>query len=342
MNPTTAVAISGGVDSLMAAYLLKQQGHHVVGVHFLTGFESKPLNIEAIAEQVGIPCRIVDISSAFKDKVVDYFVKTYLDGKTPNPCLVCNPAIKFDLIFEYARDLGATQIATGHYARVNQSTDGHHHLLCGVDSEKDQSYFLAFLNQKLLARACFPLGNMYKKDIKHKAAAKGMRPVTRSESQDVCFIEGQSYGDFLIQNTDFKPEAGEIVNQEGEILGRHPGLHLFTVGQRRGINIPAAEPYYVLRLDSKNNRLVVGCKEDTLSTQCRVKKLNWIQPAPTKPVRINTRVRYRHSSAPSLLYPSGRSEAIVRFDQPQSAVAPGQGAVFYQGEEVLGGGFICG
>jgi len=342
MNPTTAVAISGGVDSLMAAYLLKQQGHQVIGIHFLTGFESKPLNIEAVAEQVGIPCRIVDIGSAFKDNVVDYFVKTYLDGKTPNPCLVCNPTIKFDLIFEYARDLGATQIATGHYARINQSIDGRYHLLRGVDSVKDQSYFLAFLNQKLLARACFPLGSMCKNDVRHMAAARGMQPATSSESQDVCFIKGQTYGDFLLEKTVFKPEAGDIVNQKGDILGRHPGLHLFTVGQRRGINIPATQPYYVLRLDRKNNRLVVGCKEDTLCRQCRVEKLNWIQPTPPKPVRVNTRVRYRHQAVPSMLYPSGLSQAIVRFDQPQSAVAPGQGAVFYQEEEVLGGGFICG
>lgn len=342
MNPTTAVAISGGVDSLMAAYLLKQQGHHVIGVHFLTGFESKPLTIEAVAEQVGIPCRIVDIGTVFKDTVVDYFVETYLDGKTPNPCLVCNPAIKFDLVFEYARELGATHIATGHYARIHQSTDGRRHLLCGVDSKKDQSYFLAFLNQQLLARACFPLGSMYKKDVKFKAAAMGMQPATRSESQDICFIKGQTYGDFLLQKTDLKPEAGDIVNQKGELLGRHPGLHQFTVGQRRGINIPAAEPYYVLRLDRENNQLVVGCKDDTLSWQCRVEKLNWIQPAPARPVRVHTRVRYRHKAAPSTLYPSGRSDAIVQFDQPQSAIAPGQGAVFYQGQEVLGGGFICG
>jgi len=342
MNPTTAVAISGGVDSLMAAYLLKQQGHHVIGIHFLTGFESKPLNIEAVAEQVGIPCRIIDIGSAFKEKVVDYFVKTYLDGKTPNPCLVCNPSIKFELIFEYARSLGATQIATGHYARINRSIDGRYHLLRGVDQVKDQSYFLAFLNQKLLARAHFPLGSICKNDVRQMAAARGMQPAASNESQDVCFIKGQSYGDFLMQKTEFKPVAGDIVNQKGVILGRHPGLHLFTIGQRRGINIPATEPYYVLRLDRKNNRLVVGCKADTLSRQCRVEKLNWIQPTPAKPVRVHTRVRYRHRAVPSMLYPSGHSEAIVRFDQPQSAVAPGQGAVFYKGEEVLGGGFICG
>ncbi len=340
MNDTTAVAVSGGVDSLMAAYLLKQQGHNIIGIHFLTGYESESINISEIAGQIDIPIKVLNIQDAFNTEVVDYFIKTYLNGKTPNPCLVCNPVIKFGVLFEYARKLGSTRIATGHYARIKKDSAGRYHLLRGVDQGKDQSYFLAFLTCEHLSRACFPLGNMTKSDVKKRAVTNGLHPVTRSESQDVCFIKGQNYGDFLARKVGYTPEAGDIVDRSGTVLGRHPGLHLFTVGQRRGINCPASEPYYVLRLDTDRNRLVVGHKNDTLLSECRVDMINWIQPAPQEPVRIHTRVRYRHEAAPSTLVPLEGNKASVQFDRPQSAITPGQGAVFFVGEEVIGGGII--
>ena len=342
MKPTVAVAVSGGVDSLMAAYLLKEKGHSVVGLHFLTGYESEHRNIDSIADQLDIPLHIVDLTDAFESKVVRYFLQTYLAGKTPNPCLLCNPTIKFGLLLDQARKKGIDRLATGHYART--AIDRRHrniiHLLKGIDKRKDQSYFLAFLTQQQLAHALFPLGGFDKETIKKLAAEKGLMPVTRKESQDVCFINERTYAQFLAQHLGPKSNPGDIVDQNGRILGRHEGLHLFTVGQRRGINCPAAEPYYVLRLDAEHNRLVVGQKQDTLSAECRVERINWIQPAPSEPIRVRTRVRYRHKEAACTLITRPHNQAEVRFDTPQSAITPGQGAVFYIGEEVIGGGFI--
>jgi tRNA-specific 2-thiouridylase len=340
MKHTTAVAISGGVDSLMSAYLLKEQGHDLIGIHFLTGYESEKLNISEIAAQVDIPYEIIDIKADFDREVVDYFSKTYLAGKTPNPCLVCNPRIKFGIIFEKARRFGINRIATGHYAGIQKDSSGGRHLVRGADRYKDQSYFLSFLTRKQLSRACFPLWNLTKNNVVKKAAALGLQPVTRSESQDVCFIQGLTYGQFLQQRLGFTPEPGEIVDENGNVLGMHPGLHLFTVGQRRGINCPADVPYYVLRLDVERNRLVVGPKASTLSSKCRVEKINWIQPQPSKELRVKTRVRYRHQAAPATLQPERDGFATIVFDRPQSAVTPGQGAVFYINDEVIGGGMI--
>ena len=340
MKYTTAVAISGGVDSLMSAYLLKQQGHDLIGIHFLTGYESERLNISEIAAQVGIPYEIIDVQADFDREVVDYFSKTYLAGKTPNPCLVCNPRIKFGIIFEKARRFGIKRIATGHYAGIKKDSSGGIHLFRGADRNKDQSYFLAFLSRKQLYKACFPLWNLTKDDVVKKTAALGLQPVTRSESQDVCFIQGLPYGEFLQRRFGFKPEPGEIVDENGKVLGKHPGLHMFTVGQRRGINCPAEAPYYVLRLDTRRNHLVVGPKASTLSYQCRVEKINWIQSRPLKEIRVQTRVRYRHQAAPATLVPEKDGCATIVFDRPQSAITPGQGAVFYVNDEVIGGGMI--
>ena len=340
MNDTIAVAVSGGVDSLMAAYLLKQQGHNVIGIHFLTGYEFESINISEITGQIGIPIKVLNIREVFNTKVVDYFIKTYLNGKTPNPCLVCNPVIKFGVLFEYARKLGATRIATGHYARIKKDSTGKFHLLRGIDQGKDQSYFLTFLTREHLSRACFPLGGMTKSDVKKHAAKNGLHPVTRSESQDVCFIKGQNYGDFLVRMVGYTPDTGDIVDRSGTVLGKHPGLHRFTVGQRRGINCPASEPYYVLRLDTDRNQLVVGHKDDTLLSECRVDMINWIQPTPQGPVKMHTRVRYRHEAAPSTIVPLEGNKAEVQFERPQAAITPGQGAVFYAGDEVIGGGII--
>jgi tRNA-specific 2-thiouridylase len=342
MKPLIAVAISGGVDSMMAAALLKTQGYPVFGIHFLTGYEPVNRDISAIADQLGIPLHVVDLADAFRTEVVEYFLRTYLVGKTPNPCLVCNPVVKFGILFEHARHLGADRLATGHYARIVWDPNQQPHLFKGRDRRKDQSYFLAFLTRHQLAQACFPLGEMKKSDVKEWAASESLHPVTRKESQDACFISNHRYTEFLAEQLGVVPSPGDIVDRQSRVLGRHAGLHGYTIGQRRGINCPAADPYYVLRLDTRNNRLVVGPKRDTFSSECRVKGINWIQAEPSDPIRLHTRLRYRHTAAPSTLTPQPQQQAIVGFDAPQSAITPGQGAVFYIGEEVIGGGWICG
>lgn len=351
MKKTTAVAISGGVDSLMAACFLKEQGQDVIGIHFITGFETalsriqhphadNRLKILDIGEQLGIPVEIVDIRAEFQTEIVDYFTQTYKNGQTPNPCMRCNPTIKFGKILSYAHSLGAQKLATGHYANIKKDPSGHFHLFKGLDNQKDQSYFLARLTQQQLGNACFPLGEMKKSDIKLMATQKGLQPVTRDESQDVCFIKHTSYGEFLSAQKGFEPQAGLIENLNGQVIGEHNGLHLFTIGQRRGINCPAAEPYYVIRLDTERKRLTVGAKKDLLSSECKVVEINWIGKEPILPMAVHTRVRYRSKEAPSMVFPQGKSAAMVRFKNPQTAVTPGQGAVFYQGDEILGGGWI--
>ncbi len=346
MKPLTAIAISGGIDSLTAAFLLKQDGQRVIGIHFLTGYEASDRaadtierQIQSIAEQLAIPIEIVDCNAAFKTDVVDYFVKSYLRGLTPNPCLVCNPTIKFGAVFAFARQLGAARLATGHYARVRKDDNGGLHLYRGVDAEKDQSYFLARLTSEQLAHAVFPLGQMTKADTKALARAKGLKPLSSKESQDVCFIQSTTYGAFLEQHgMPFKP--GPIVDLQGNKLGEHKGLHHYTIGQRRGINCPAAHPYYVVKIEPEHNRLTVGTSQDLTTDRCRVEAINWIQPPPAKALQVLTRVRYRHSAAASMLVPRGPHAADIVFDVPQKALTPGQGAVFYDEDEVLGGGWI--
>lgn len=351
MKKTTAVAISGGVDSLMAACLLKEQGLDVVGIHFITGFENvssntqhlpayEPHNVLDIGKQLDITVEIVDIRAEFREKIVNYFIRTYQQGQTPNPCMRCNPIIKFGTILSYARSLGAHNLATGHYAKIKRDKSGNFHLLKGFDNRKDQSYFLARLTQEQLACACFPLGALLKSDVKKMAVQKGLHPVTRSESQDVCFITDRSYGDFLTGQKGFESKPGLIENMNGQIIGKHNGLHRYTIGQRRGINCPAAEPYYVIRLDTMSNRLIVGTKKDLASEECKVVDINWIGNTPGEPIDVFTRVRYRSQAVASKVLPQNKCTAIVRFNNPQMAVAPGQGAVFYQGEEILGGGWI--
>ena len=342
MKPSVAVAISGGVDSLLAAYLLKNKGHKIVGFHFLTGFETEQRNMASIADQLDIPLHIIDLTEAFENKVVQYFLDTYMQGKTPNPCLICNPTIKFGLLLDQAVKRGIDHIATGHYARIVRGGKYKKrvHLIKGIDKRKDQSYFLALLTQKQLSRAIFPLGNFEKKTVKKIAIERGLKPVTQKESQDICFIKESSYAEFLEKHSLIKNKPGDIVDVAGRTLGQHKGLHLFTVGQRRGINCPAAEPYYVLSLDPKNNRLVVGHKNETLSKECQVEKINWIQASPSESIRVDCRVRYRHNAATSVLTPMSAAKATVRFDTPQAAITPGQGAVFYVGEELIGGGII--
>ena len=351
MKPTTAVAISGGVDSLMAACLLKEQGHQVIGIHFITGFETDSSStndrrapnqhpILDIGEQLGIPVEIVDIRSEFQEKIIDYFTRTYQRGQTPNPCMRCNSTIKFGIILSLSLERGAQNLATGHYDVIKKDQAGTYSLFKVFDRQKDQSYFLARLTGAQLASALFPLGNMEKTKVKKMASRRGLQTVTRSESQDVCFIKYNSYGKFLGGQKGFKPQPGMIEDMNGKVVGQHYGLHLFTIGQRRGINCPAAEPYYVIRLDIKRNRLVVGTKKDLFSSECKVVEITWTGDPPESPLELHTRVRYRSQEVAATVIPVDRNTAVVRFKDPQPAITPGQGAVFYRGDEILGGGWI--
>jgi tRNA-specific 2-thiouridylase len=348
MGIPIAVAVSGGIDSMVAAHLLKQQGHEVFAVHFITGFEKSAARpqgdtdpaadaLHDMARRLGVALHVVDLQREFRREVVDYFVHTYLDGETPNPCVVCNPRIKFGALLQWADRAGACCLATGHYARIKRDANGGCRLFKGADPDKDQSYFLARLSQDQLQRAVFPLGAMTKADVRALAASSRLVPAAGEESQDICFLRGGRYAEFL----DPPPAPGLIEDLDGNVIGEHPGLHRFTVGQRRGINRPAARPYYVVRLDRRRNRLVVGTRQDLLAPACRVVRINWTLAAPGAARRVATRVRYRSREAPSTLTPLDGHSAIVAFDQPQCAVTPGQAAVFYDGDEVLGAGFIA-
>ena len=368
MTARTAIALSGGIDSLVSAYLLKQSGHDLVGLHFLNGFEpyyrpraaapggQPPYLIEnpatagygkllaglrKMATGLDMPVLIYDCAAAFRDRVIDYFQAAYRSGLTPNPCMVCNRRIKFGLLLAAARALGARCLATGHYVRTFKTADGLVHLQKGVDTRKDQSYFLARLTQDQLAGTHFPLGALEKRDVIDLAGRRGWRPLAQRESQDVCFIGEQTYGAFLANHLDFKPSPGEIEDLQGNHIGHHDGLHLFTIGQRRGINCPSSDPYYVCRLDTARNVLIVGRKPNLLSEGCIVNDINWIIP-PTGPrMRLQVRVRYRSPTVEATVTRTGDTSAEVRFDVPQSAITPGQGAVFYKDDEVLGGGWIA-
>jgi tRNA-specific 2-thiouridylase len=350
MTSKIAVAVSGGVDSLVAAYLLLQEGCSVEGIHFLTGFEpaesgwrssdtvSHPISV--IGEQLGIPVTLVDCRKEFQSNVVDYFVRTYARGETPNPCVVCNPRIKFGVILEKAKNAGAGLLATGHYARIEKTAGDVCRLYRGADAQKDQSYFLARLSQQQLQQAVFPLGGLTKSTVKALAREKGLSPAVKLESQDVCFIKADAYADFLESQPGFEARPGPIEDLDGNVIGEHQGLHRFTIGQRRGINCPAADPYYVVKVDLGGNRLIVGAKADVLSDHCLVKKVNWVVSEPAMPKKVHVRIRYRHREVPASISRREQKAVWVDFETPQPAVTPGQAAVFYDGNEVLGGGFI--
>lgn len=342
MKPIVAVAVSGGIDSLMAAYLLDAAGLAVRAVHFVTGFERDERFDQKVVElfrPLGIPVDVLDCRARFKAEVVDYFTASYLEGKTPNPCVVCNAAIKFGYLLEVARRLGAGQLATGHYARIDTGTDGRPRLRQAADLSKDQSYFLARLAPAQLAMARFPLGELTKQQVLALADQAGLRAIRHKESQDICFIGQDSYGQFLAQ-MGAPAGPGPIVTTDGRTIGTHQGLYRFTIGQRRGINCPDARPYYVVGIDRPGNRLIVGRPADLLRPSCRVSRINWLDPPSAHPLRIKARIRYRSPAADAVLRITGPDAAQLCFDRPQSAVTPGQAAVFYRGENVIGGGWI--
>ncbi len=354
-----AIALSGGMDSLRAAWLLREAGHDVVALHMRlfspvpasgnsTGRESdedRESRLQAVASRLGIPLFIVDCREVFERCVIRPFIEAYRNGLTPNPCVLCNPAVKFGFLLERALAMGAEKLATGHYVRKRdpESPRGRYLLRCGADARKDQSYFLYGLSQDQLSRALFPLGDETKESTRAWALAHGFDELIPEESQEICFIPSGDYRRFL---QDYAPEAtdgpqGPIRDTSGALIGRHRGLFRYTVGQRRGIDIPSSAPYYVLELDPRTNTLWVGRSHELLTTEAVVGRLNWVSIAPPgETFRAAVRIRHQHQPAPAQVTPLPDGTARVRFEAPQRAVTPGQAAVFYRDDVVLGGGVL--
>ncbi|MGA3016958.1 MAG: tRNA 2-thiouridine(34) synthase MnmA [Bryobacteraceae bacterium] len=361
-----AVAMSGGVDSSTVAALLVRQGRSIVGMTMqlwnqrrfpelaTEGAVGRCCSLDdvydarRVAEQVGIPYYVVNFERQFEEQVVKPFVEEYLAGRTPIPCTLCNNYIKFDRFLEMADSVGARQIATGHYARVRfDQASGRYQLLRAVDDSKDQTYFLCGLTQAQLGRTLFPLGELTKPEVRQLARSMNLAVASKGDSQEICFVPNGDYAAFMdayLKDTgrDVSKTRGAIVTTDGRQLGEHDGVHHFTVGQRRGLGIAAGEPLYVISTDAASQRVVVGGNDDLLCGRFFAKDVNWISIAGvTAPVRAQVKIRNKHSGALSTLYATEDPARVeVVFDEPQRAVTPGQGAVFYDAGLVLGGGWI--
>jgi tRNA-specific 2-thiouridylase len=362
-----AVAMSGGVDSSTVAALLARQGRCVVGLTMqlwnqrrlpelanAAGGSGRCCSLDdvydarRVAGQIGIPYYVVNFEEQFEERVVKPFVEEYLAGRTPIPCTLCNNYIKFDRFLEMADAVGARQIATGHYARVRQCTEsGRYQLLRAVDAAKDQTYFLFGLTQEQLARTLFPLGEMTKSEVRELARELDLAVAAKVESQEICFVPNGDYAAFLSaylmeRGHELPPGRGAIVTTTGRSLGEHDGVHHFTVGQRRGLGIATGEPLYVIATDPQTRKVVVGGSGELLRSRALVNDVNWISLAsPREPVRAEVKIRNKHAPAPAWILPAAEPNCVeVRFDEPQRAITPGQAAVFYRHDLVLGGGWI--
>jgi tRNA-specific 2-thiouridylase len=350
------VAMSGGVDSSVTAALLQEQGYEVIGVTMklwdgpeaVSGHHKTCCTLDDVADarrvamQLHIPFYVVNFKAQFARHVIDYFVASYEQGYTPNPCAQCNRHLKFTALLQRARQLGAARVATGHYATVIRDAHSRYYLQRGVDRQKDQSYFLFELTQEQLQATLFPLGRLSKEQVRQHAIRLGLRVAEKPESQEICFIPDGDYRRFIQPRlTSEAYQPGPIVDTTGAVVGAHHGLPFYTVGQRRGLGIAAAQPVYVTRLDPQHNTLVVGSRQEALSTTFEVEQLNWMCLPPPTGWQTTVQIRYRHEPASATVYPLTPERVRVVLHEPQFAVTPGQAAVFYQGDTVLGGGWIC-
>ena len=356
MNDRIVVAMSGGVDSSLAAALLVEQGYEVIGIMMRLWAEVVPEGesfnrccppeaveqARAVAAHLGIPFYLINVERQFRRQVVDYFIEEYGRGRTPNPCVVCNRQIRFGYLLQYGSMLGATRLATGHYTRVQQAPSGQWELRRGVDRQKDQSYVLHMLGQYHLSRALFPIGYYTKDQVRSMAAERRLPTADRPESQDLCFVANGDYRGFLCRQAPSFAEPGPILDTRDRPLGEHPGLAFYTVGQRRGLGISASRPLYVLAIQPERNALIVGHTDELGRDYLVAEGVNWVSgEPPPRPIEAQVQIRYRASPVPAVVTPLPGERAEVRFSRRLRDITPGQSAVFYQGDLCLGGGPIA-
>ena len=337
------IGMSGGVDSSVAAYLLKNQGYECIGatMHLYTENSSDIADAKSVSEKLSIPFKVLDFSDDFSSLVVDRFVREYIEGKTPNPCVDCNRYIKWRKMFEEAKKLGADFVATGHYARVERADDGKFLLKKGKDISKDQSYVLYNMTQEQLSHTLFPLGGFSKAEIRKIAEREGFINAHRKDSQDICFIPDGDYASFIERYGDYKSKEGDYVNLAGEVIGRHKGIIHYTIGQRKGLGVAFGKPQFVVSKCAENGTVTLADEDALFCDSLTAEDFNFISgEAPSEPIRVTAKTRYSQKMSDATLFPPENGRVKVVFDTPQRAITAGQSVVIYDGDILLGGGKI--
>ncbi len=352
------VGMSGGVDSSVAAYLLKEQGYDVIGVTMqIWQDEERAVEEEnggccglsavddarRVAAALDIPYYVMNFKKEFKENVIDYFIDEYLHGRTPNPCIACNRYVKWESLLKRSMDIGADYIATGHYARIEQLPNRRYSLKRSATLAKDQTYALYNLTQEQLARTLMPVGEYSKDEVREMAEKINLRVANKPDSQDICFVPDGDYASFIEKTLDTELPTGNFVTLDGKVLGRHKGITHYTVGQRKGLGLALGYPAFVIEIRPETNEVVIGTNEDSMSNYVRANKLNFMSIADlTEPMRVFAKIRYNHKGAWCTIEKTGEDEVLCTFEEAQRAITPGQAVVFYDGDYVLGGGTIIG